>query len=338
MIIKKTLLITWGMWYIWSHAVIAFEKAGFQTVVVDNLYNSDLSTYDGIESILWYKPDFHEWDLRDKDFLEAIFQKYNFDGVLHFAGLKSPFESQENPILYFQNNVSGSLNLFELMKKYNVKNIVFSSSASTYSTVNIPPITEKCNQVPETPYATSKFVLEKILEDLSKFSGFRSINLRYFNPVWCHPSGHIWEYLDDIPNNLFPYIFQVLSGRLQSLKVFGWDYDTADGTGIRDYIDVVDLVDAHVLAYQKIDHVTGDFWFSDTFNVWTGKGTSVLEAIGIVERVVWKKVEYSIVDKRHWDIPVSYCNTNKIQVELGWESSTSLEESIKNSWKFYNKK
>ncbi|MCH2188359.1 UDP-glucose 4-epimerase GalE [Candidatus Gracilibacteria bacterium] len=334
---KKILLITGGMGYIGSHAVVAFEQAGYRTVIVDNLYNSDLSTYEGIGNILGYKPDFHELDLRNKNELEEIFKKYDFDGVLHFAGLKAPFESQEKPVLYFQNNISGSLNLFELMNTYDVKNIVFSSSASTYSTVNVPPITEKCNQVPETPYATSKFVGEKILEDLSKFSGFRSINLRYFNPVGCHPSGHIGEYLDDIPNNLFPYIFQVLSGRLPSLKVFGSDYDTLDGTGVRDYIDVVDLVDAHVLAYKKLSGITGNFGFNDSFNVGTGKGTSVLQAIDVVETVVGKKVEYSMMDRRPGDIPVSYCNTNKIQIELGWKSLTSLEQSIQNSWKFYNK-
>ncbi len=337
MYMKKTILITWGTGYIWSHWVVAFEQAGYKTVIVDNLCNSSVETLDGIEKIIGYKPDFYDVDLRDKDTLEEVFSKYDFDWVIHFAGLKAPFESQEQPIKYFQNNISWSINLFDLMDKYKVLNIVFSSSANTYSTINVPPIKETDLQWTTNPYGTTKLLLEKILEDLSKFSNFNVINLRYFNPIWAHESGYLGELPEWKPNNLFPFIFKVLTWDLDELQVFGWDYDTVDGTWVRDYIDVVDLVNAHVLAYNKITNLNIKIWFNENFNVWTGEWVTVLESIEYVEKIVWKKVNYKVVDRRLWDIPVSFCNTNEIEKELWFRTKVSLNDSIENSWNFYNK-
>ena len=333
---KKIILITGWTGYIWSHWVVAFEQAGYKTVIVDNLVNSSINTLDWIKKIIWYKPDFFEIDLKNKDDLEEVFKKYNFDWVIHFAGLKSPFESQEKPILYFQNNISGSINLFELMDKYSVWNIVFSSSANTYSVLNTPPIKENYLQSTTNPYWTSKFLLEKILEDLSKFSKFNVINLRYFNPIWAHSSWELWELPEWKPNNLFPFIFKVITWELKELQVFGWDYETHDWSWMRDYIDVVDLVNAHLLAYKKITKIKNN-WFLDNYNVWTWKGLTVLDAIKNVENTLEKKLNYRIVERRKWDIPISFCDTTKIEKELGFKSEISLEESIKNSWNFYNK-
>ena len=333
---KKTILITWWTGYIWSHWVVAFEQAGYKTVIVDNLCNSSVDTLDGIEKIIGYKPDFYNVDLRDKNALEEVFKKYDFDWVIHFAGLKAPFESQEQPINYFQNNISWSINLFDLMNQYKVSNIVFSSSANTYCTSNIPPIKEIDLQGTTNPYWTTKFLLEKILDDLSKFSGFNVINLRYFNPIWAHESWYLGELPEWKPNNLFPYIFKVLFWELDELKVFGWDYDTLDWTWVRDYIDVVDLVNAHLLAYNKLSEINNN-WYIDNFNVGRWKWTTVLEVINAVEKILWRKVNHKVIDRRSWDIPISFCDTNKIENELWFKAKVSLDESIRNSWKFYNK-
>lgn len=332
---KKKILITWGLGYIGSHAVVAFEEAWYEAVILDNLSNSCLATLRMISKTIWYTPKYYEIDLRDISKLDEMFSKEQLDWVIHFAWLKSPFESQKKSIYYFQNNVSGSINLFEVMEKYWVDNIVFSSSANTYESKNIPPIKETDLQWPSNPYGTTKLLLEKILEDLAKFTKFRVINLRYFNPIWAHSSWNLWELPDGIPNNLFPFIFKVLTWELYELKVFGWDYDTHDGTWIRDFIDVNDLVEAHILAYKKIEKEKQ--WYCDVFNVWTWRWISVLDAIKAVEKWVWKKVNYKIVERRKWDIPISFCDANKIKNELWFKSQIQLEDSVLKSWKFYNK-
>lgn len=222
------------------------------------------------------------------------------------------------------------------MDKYNVKNIVFSSSANTYSASNVQPVNELSPQSTTNPYWTSKFLLEKILEDLSKFSWFNVINLRYFNPIWAHPSWLLWENPEWKPNNLFPFIFKVLLWEIEELNIFWWDYETIDGTWVRDYIDVNDLIDAHLLTYNKLTE-TSHNGFSVNYNVWTWKGISVLESVNAVEKVVWKKVNYKIIERRNWDVPISFCSIDKIKTDLWFSIKTSLEESIKNSWNFYNK-
>jgi UDP-glucose 4-epimerase len=332
---KKTILITWWTGYIGSHWVVAFEQAGYKTVIVDNLVNSSVKTLDWIEKILGYKPDFFEVDLRDKSTLEGVFKKYNFDWVIHFAGLKAVWESCEKPLDYFDNNIVWSLKLFELMEEYKVKNIIFSSSATVYESSNF----WKWFWVDENsiiwntsnPYWTTKLLLEQILLDLSKFSGFNVMNLRYFNPVWAHESWFLGEDPEWIPNNLLPFIMKVASWELDELKVFGDDYVTIDGTWVRDYIDVVDLINWHLKAYEKITS-----WFN-VYNLWVGNWTSVLQMIELSKNITWKNIKYKIEWRRSWDLAEVYCNPSKAMKELWWESKTSLEESIKNSWKFYNK-
>lgn len=335
---KKTILITGWTWYIGSHCVVAFEQAWYKTVIIDNLCNSNISTLDWIEKIIWYKPDFFKVDLRDKKAIEEVFKKYNFDGVLHFAWLKAVWESIEKPLEYFDNNVSGSICLFEIMKKYDVKNIIFSSSATVYNfDNNIPYIEGQKTWKTLNTYSNTKFLIEKILEDLSKFSEFNSINLRYFNPIWAHKSWIIGENPEWIPNNLLPFIMKVAAWEIDSLKIFGSDYDTIDWTWVRDYIDINDLIIWHILAYNKIEK-HNNVWLYDCINLWVWKWTSVLEIIEVTEKVIWKKINKEIVWRRKWDLAEFYCNSEKAQKELWWKAETSLEESIENSWKFYNKK
>ena len=333
---KKIILITGWIWYIWSHAVIAFEQAGYKTVIIDNLDNSCLSTYRSIWEILGYKPDFYELDLRDKEKLKQVFEKYKFDWVLHFAWLKAVGESCEKPLHYFDNNVVGSLRLFELMHEYSVKNIIFSSSATVYNFDNeIPYVeTQKIWETTNT-YATTKYLIEKILNDLSKFSWFNVINLRYFNPIWAHPSWLIWENPEWIPNNLLPFIMKVAIWELPYLNVFGDDYETIDGTWVRDYIDVVDLIDGHLKAYDLIENL--DFsGFIDDFNLWLWKWVSVLQILEASKKAIWKDIPFKIASRRSWDIAEFYCNPSKAKSILWWEAKTSLQDSLKNAWKFYN--
>jgi len=328
---KKTILVTWWMWYIGSHAIVAFEQAWYKTVIVDNLWNSSLKTLDWIEKILWYKPDFFEVDLRNKVALEEVFKKYRFDWVIHFAGLKAVWESCEKPLEYFDNNLVWSIYLFETMKKYSVKNIIFSSSATVYNPDNKAPLNESAKTwITTNPYWTTKLLTEKILEDLAKFSSFRVMNLRYFNPIWAHESAYIWENPEWKPNNLLPYILKVAKWELQEVGVFWDDYETIDGTWVRDYIDVVDLIDWHLKAYEKI--IDG----FNTYNLWVGRGISVLEMIKETEKVVWRKINYKILNRREWDLWIVYCNPEKAEKELWWKAKISLEDSLKNSWGFVN--
>ncbi len=338
---KKIILITGGIWYIWSHAVVAFEEAGYKTVIIDNLDNSCLSTYRNIWEILWYKPDFYEVDLRDKEKLEEVFKKYTFDWVLHFAWLKAVGESCEKPLHYFDNNVIWSLRLFELMQEYSVKNIIFSSSATVYDWVIYEKsdfswaVESDTTWNTTNPYWTTKFLLENILNDLSKFSWFNVINLRYFNPIWAHNSGLIWENPEWIPNNLLPFIMKVAIWELPYLNVFWDDYETIDGSWVRDYIDVVDLIDGHLKAYEFLENL--DFsWFIDTFNLWTWVWTSVFQMIEASNKVTWKQIAFKVAPRRVGDLASVYCNPSKAKTILDWESKTTIQDSLKNAWKFYN--
>jgi len=392
---KKTILITWWTGYIGSHWVVAFEQAWYKTVIVDNLVNSNLEALDWIEKIIWYKPDFYNLDLRNTSHLapflweerginyvnnkkiewnfslEEVFKKYNFDGVIHFAGLKAVWESCEKPLEYFDNNIVWSIRLLEMMEKYGVKNIVFSSSATVYTSPQPYPLKEREQEqkwISEdfvtwnttNPYWTTKFIIEQILKDLANFSGFKVMNLRYFNPIWAHSSWEIWENPAWIPNNLLPFIMKVATGELEELKVFWDNYPTIDWTWVRDYIDVVDLIEGHLKAYEKIELLSlpslplnkksppsppleGETsstrleWIFETYNLWVGRGVSVLEMVKVVEKIIWKKIPYKIVERRSWDLAEVYCNPMKAKKELNWETKISLEDSIKNSWKFCNK-
>ncbi len=368
---KKTLLITWWTWYIWSHAVVAFEEAWYKTVIVDNLVNSSINTLIWIEKILGYKPDFFEVDLRNNEKLDEVFKKYNFDWVIHFAWLKAVWESCNYPLKYHDNNLVWSIRLFELMEKYGVKNIIFSSSATVYKPSPLTPLPDGEGNIiklwyTETdltwdcsnPYWTTKFVLEQILRDLAIHSWFNVMNLRYFNPIWAHETWFLWEDPNGIPNNLLPYIMKVATWDLPYLNIFWNDYKTIDWTWVRDYIDVNDLVEGHLFAYSKLDerqkikvesneqnHPTPLYkeginlkWAFETYNLWTGKWVSVLEMVKTTEKVIWKEIPYKIVWRREWDLAEVYCNPNKAYKELWFKTKVSLEESLSNSWKFYSSK
>jgi len=338
---KKTILITWWTWYIGSHAVVAFEQAWYKTIIVDDFSNSNKKQLDGITKILWYIPNFYKVDLKDKKELEKVFKENQISWIIHFAWLKAVWESCEKPIKYFENNISGSINLFSCMKEYNVKNLIFSSSATVYS----PDVFNKENfsGAKETditwnttnPYWTTKYVIEQLLRDLAIFSKFDVVNLRYFNPIWAHKSWYIWEDPNWIPNNLLPFIMKVANWELKELNVFGDDYNTEDGTWKRDYIDVNDLITWHIKAYKQIEN--NNNWILKICNLWTWKATSVLEMVRIAEKVTWKKISYKIAPRREWDLANVYCDPSKWKKELDWKATTSLEESLKNAWKFYNK-
>lgn len=357
---KKTLLITWWTWYIWSHAVVDFYKNGYDVIILDNLSNSKIEVLDNIEKLIDYRPKFYNIDLLDKQKLEQVFQENHIDGVVHFAWLKAVWESCQFPIKYFQNNIAWSLNLFEIMEKYNVKNIIFSSSATVYNLqendwelqgnawkndlfeivwkdVVLKRWLKETDKTWNTtnPYGRTKYLLEQILEDLAKFSDFKVILLRYFNPIWAHKSGLLWENPNGIPNNLMPYIMKVLKWELKYLQVFWDDYPTKDGTWIRDYIDVNDLISWHIKAYNYLENMNKQI---DVFNLWVWKWYSVLDMVKFTEKVSWKKINYKIKARRDGDLATVYCNPEKAEKILNWKAKTTIEESIENMIRFENNK
>ncbi len=325
---KKCILITGGTGYIGSHAVVAFEQAGYTTVIVDNLVNSSITTLSGIEKILGYCPDFFESDIRDSPWLERMFQKYEFDGVIHFAGLKAVGESCQNIGLYHDNNIRGSMILFETMEKFGVKKIVFSSSATVYRSDNPVPFSEEMPTGTTNPYGTTKLVIEKLLEDYVENANWSATSLRYFNPIGAHISWYIGEVPRGTPNNLLPYVLEVALWKRETVYIYGNDYETPDGTGVRDYIDINDLIDAHLLSYEKL------FPGYSFYNVGTGKGTSVLEMIEKVEQVSEKQVSYSFSPRRSWDLACVFADVRKIQIEMNWSAQRNATESIKAAWNF----
>lgn len=325
---QKILLITGGLGYIGSHAVVAFEQAGYKAVIIDNLVNSTRDTLLGIEKILGYTPDFFECDIRNRSELEKIFQKYDFSGVIHFAGLKAVGESCRDIFEYQDNNIAWSIILFWVMEKFWIKKIVFSSSATVYRPDNFSPLNEAMPIGSTNPYGTSKIIIEQLLEDYAMHAGWMITNLRYFNPIGAHSSGNIGEVPNGIPNNLLPYILDVAIGKREKVLVFGDDYDTIDGTGVRDYIDINDLIDAHIIAYEKIVP------WCEFYNIGTGKWVSVLEMIVWVEQVSWKKIPYEIVSRRAWDLAVVFADVKRIHTKYNWKTKRTLDESIKNAYKF----
>lgn len=328
---KKTILITGGAGYIGAHAVVAFEKAGYRTVIVDNFANSDATNLRGIEKILWYAPDFYECDITDKMTLDGIFQLYHFDGVLHFAGLKAVGESCEYVEKYQEKNIFGSIVLFGTMEKYGVKKLIFSSSATVYDVKNQPPFTEEMTTNATNPYGNSKLVIEKLIADYTHHKNWSAISLRYFNPIGAHESGEIGEKPNGVPNNLLPFIFDVALGKREKVMIFGDDYTTHDGTGIRDYIDVNDVISAHLLAYE---HLSAGM---KMYNIGTGVGTSVLEMIHLVEKITKKPIPYTIEPRRAGDVAVILADAKKIQAEIAWKPQKSLSDAILTGWEFVKK-
>lgn len=321
----NNILVTGGLGFIGSHTCIELLKGHNNIIIVDNLFNSKISIKDTIEKISNKSIIFYKVDLLNIIDLEKVFQKHKFDLIIHFAGMKAVNESIKKPLLYYKNNVQGTLNLLDLSSKYNIKNIIFSSSATVYGT-NVYPVDENAivGQGITNPYGQTKYIIENILHDLVKSNNSLSIIcLRYFNPVGAHPSGSIGENPNDIPNNLFPHILK------QKLTIFGNNYNTRDGTCIRDFIHVVDLAKGHVLSMSKMNKP--GFY---VYNLGTGKGTSVLEFINTFEKVNNTKIDYTFGNRRDGDLEIVYANVNKAYKELNWKTELTIEDVCKDGSNF----
>lgn len=327
------ILVTGGMGYIGSHTVVELLGAGHSVVVIDNLSNAKSSVQQRVERISGKTFDFLQLDIRDRVGVEGVFEKYSIDAVIHFAGLKAVGESVEQPLRYYDNNVTGSLVLFEAMSKFGVKSLVFSSSATVYGDPATVPILEDFPLSATNPYGRSKLMIEEILRDLYKAdSSWKIALLRYFNPIGAHESGLIGEDPNGIPNNLLPFIAQVADGRRERLSVYGNDYPTPDGTGLRDYIHVVDLAQGHLATLAKLASGAGIY----TYNLGTGRGNSVLEMVRAFERASGKNIPYQIVPRRSGDIAACYADPGLAERELGWKAQRDVEQSCVDSWRWQN--
>ena len=324
-----TVLVTGGAGYIGSHACVELLKSGFEVVVIDNLSNSKEEALRRVEEITGKSFKFYKKDLLDRAALEEIFNKEKIDAVMHFAGLKAVGESVSQPMRYYHNNIIGTLVLCEVMNKYGVKNIVFSSSATVYGNPHTVPITEEFPLSVTNPYGRTKLMIEEILRDIYIADNTWNIAiLRYFNPIGAHSSSRIGEDPKDIPNNLVPYITQVAIGKRDKLSVYGNDYSTADGTGVRDYIHVVDLVLGHLKALEKLKSNPGVV----TYNLGTGRGYTVLEVVKTFSKILNRELPYEIVARRPGDVAACYADPSKAKTELGWCAEKGLEEMCKDSW------
>lgn len=326
------ILVTGGAGYIGSHTVVALQNAGYDVVVMDNLSNASEVSLQRVEKITGKPVNFYKADILDREATEEIFAKESIDSVIHFAGLKAVGESVKKPWEYYNNNITGTLVLLDVMKKHNVKNIIFSSSATVYGEPKEVPVTEATPKGECTnPYGWTKSMLEQILSDVQKADPeWNVILLRYFNPIGAHKSGTIGENPNGIPNNLMPYITQVAVGKLKELGVFGNDYPTPDGTCIRDYIHVLDLADGHVKALKKIAEKAG----LCIYNLGTGNGYSVLDVIHNFEEATGVKIPYSIKPRREGDIPVNYADAGKAYEEIGWKAQYGIKEMCEDSWRW----
>lgn len=325
----KEILVTGGLGYIGSHTCIELLDNNYKVIVIDNLYNSNKAVIDKIKDITRKDIIFYEGDIRDEKILNKIFSENKIYGVIHFAGLKSVGESVENPLIYYDNNINGTLNLLKVMNNFNVKNIIFSSSATVYGKPKSVPIKENFPLSVTNPYGRTKLFLEEILKDLYiSDNNWNIILLRYFNPIGAHKSGKIGESPNGIPNNLIPYITQVAIGKLDHINVFGNDYDTPDGTGVRDYIHVVDLANGHIKAIEKFKDIPD----VRIYNLGTGVGYSVLDIIKTFEEIIGKKLKYKIAPRRKGDIDKCYADSKKAKKELNWQAQYGLKEMCKDSW------
>jgi UDP-glucose 4-epimerase len=338
---KHTILVTGGTGFIGSHTTVELQQAGYDVVVVDNLSNSKESVLDGIEQITGIRPAFEKVDLKDFDATEQVFKKYpKIDGIIHFAASKAVGESVQKPLMYYRNNVVSLLNLLELMPKYDVKGIIFSSSCTVYGqpTPDHLPVTESTPiQKATSPYGNTKQVNEEIIQDaIHSGAPYKAILLRYFNPIGAHPSVLIGELPNGVPMNLIPFVTQTAAGIREKLSVFGDDYDTPDGSCIRDYIYVVDLAKAHVKAMERVlDIPESDS--VEVFNIGTGNGVSTLQVVKTFEKVTGVKLNYSIAGRREGDIEKIWANTDKANNVLGWKAETSLEDTLLSAWNWQKK-
>lgn len=329
------ILVTGGAGYIGSHTCVELLEADYEVVVVDNLYNASEKALERVKKITGKDLTFYQADICDRQAMDRIFEQEKIDAVIHFAGLKAVGESVEKPIEYYQNNIAGTLTLCDSMRNHGVKNIIFSSSATVYGDPAFVPITEECPKgVCTNPYGWTKWMLEQVLTDIQKADPeWNVILLRYFNPIGAHKSGLIGEDPKGIPNNLLPYVAQVAIGKLECLGVFGDDYDTPDGTGVRDYIHVVDLAKGHVKAIQKLADKEG----VSVYNLGTGNGYSVLQVVSAFEKACGHAIKYAIKPRRAGDIATCYCDPSKAKAELGWEAENGIEQMCADSWNWQQK-
>lgn len=326
-------LVAGGAGYIGSHTSIELLNSGYEVIIVDNLCNSNKSVIDKIEKLSGKKVRFYELDICQREKLEVVFKENKIDSIIHFAALKAVGESVEKPMEYYSNNLISTLSLFELMKKYNIKKFVFSSSATVYGDPHTCPILEDFPLSTTNPYGRTKLMIEDMLRDICKADKTLDVAiLRYFNPVGAHKSGEIGELPNGIPNNLMPYITKVAIGELEELSVFGDDYPTHDGTGVRDYIHVLDLADGHVKALKKLEENPGLV----TYNLGTGKGYSVLDLVKAFSKASKREVPYKIVGRRPGDVAMCFADSSKAERELGWKAKYKIDEMCEDSWRWQN--
>jgi UDP-glucose 4-epimerase len=332
------ILVTGGLGFIGSHTVVELQNKGFEVVIIDNLYNSSIDVLKRIESISGIAPQYKNIDMRDKVAVQDFFKEYStIEGVIHFAASKAVGESVENPLLYYENNISALVYLLQELQKKENASFIFSSSCTVYGQAENMPITEDAPvQKPMSPYGNTKKIGEEIINDVAKASTINAILLRYFNPIGAHPSAEIGELPIGVPQNLVPFITQTGIGLRQELSVFGNDYPTPDGTAIRDYIHVVDLAKAHVVALQRLLEKK-NVEKVETFNLGTGTGSSVLEVIESFERVSGQKLPYKIMPRREGDITEAYANTDKANNVLGWKAESTLDQAMASAWKWEQK-
>jgi len=323
------ILITGGLGYIGSHTVVELSNCGFECIIIDNLSNTSSSVLTELEKLCEKKIELWKIDLLNRDRLAHIFDTHHFHAVVHFAGLKSPGESVSKPLKYFDENLVSTINLLKEMQRKDVKKLVFSSSATVYGDLAIPPVTEEAPTSALNPYGRTKLMIEEIFQDLSNSdSKWGIVMLRYFNPIGAHPTGTIGEKPNGIPNNLMPFITQVATGQREYLNIYSNDYPTHDGTGVRDYIHVVDLAKGHLKALAYLDNHLG----THIFNLGTGKGYSVLDLVKTFEAVNNVKIPYKIIERRPGDIAVSFADVSKAEKELGWKAKRGLKEMCKDAW------
>lgn len=335
----KRILVTGGLGYIGSHSVVELQQSGYDVVIVDNLSNSRRDVIDNIEAVTSVRPAFEEVDCTDMAAMQAVFDKYEgIQAIIHFAASKAVGESVQKPLLYYRNNIVSMLNLLELMPRYGVKGLVFSSSCTVYGEPDVLPVTEDAPIKPATsPYGNTKQINEEIIRDFVKVTeGVSAIMLRYFNPIGAHPSALLGELPNGVPQNLVPYITQTAIGIRKELSVFGDDYDTPDGSCIRDYINVVDLAKAHVVAIDRILAGKQDERV-EVFNIGTGRGLSVLELVDLFQKATGVKLNYKIVGRREGDIEKVWADPRKANEVLGWKATTLVDETLLSAWRWQEK-
>ena len=330
----KKILVTGGLGFIGSHTIVELQQAGYEVVIIDNLYNSKIEVLDRIISITGIKPSYFNIDLRNKIAVKDFFNTNKVDGIIHFAASKAVGESVKNPLLYYENNISTLVYLLQEMKEHQLSNFIFSSSCTVYGQADELPITENAPVKPaESPYGNTKQIGEEIIKESCKANGLKAIALRYFNPIGAHETAIIGELPLGVPQNLIPFVTQTAAGIRKELSVFGDDYPTKDGTAVRDYIHVVDLAKAHIAALERLLN-NGNKKDFEVFNVGTGTGSSVLEVIKTFEKVSNTTLNYKIVARREGDITSAYADTTLAKVELGWETEKTLEQALLAAWKW----